>query len=240
MLDPTGDPPSVLKTPAKTPAGRPDEARLRRETVLRMDAEGALAGTVTVRFGGQEGLRLRLDHLRVDADTVKKDLEGELIGLLPEGSKVTLRNVDNLRAAAEDVVAVFDVSLPPSTTKAGDRTLLPVAPLLAVKRDFLRHAQRKHPLSFPYPYQVSDEIVIGLPEGLRIDAAPAPRHDESDDWFAYSLSCAAESGTTLRVRRELTLKRCDFPAAMYGSVRAFFDRVRAADEERVMLVGTEK
>ena len=239
MLDPTKDPPSVAKAPAKTPAGTPEQALIRREAALRMDAEGNLAGTVTVRFGGQEGLKRRLAHLTDDADTVKKDLEAELGGLLPAGTKIVLQSLENLRSSADEVVAAFDVTVPPLATGAGDRTLLPVSPLFGVSRDSLRHAQRKLPLSFPYPYRESDDIVISLPEGTKVEAVPAPR-SESGDWFDHSLSCAVENGTTLHVRREVTLKRCDYPAALYGSVRTFFDRVRAADEEPVMLSPAKK
>jgi hypothetical protein len=73
---------------------------------------------------------------------------------------------------------------------------------------------------------------------MKVEAVPAPRV-ETGDWFDHSLSCTAENGTTLHVRREITLKRCDFPAALYGSVRAFFDRVRAADDERVVLAAAK-
>lgn len=234
MLDPAGDPPSAAKMPAKTPDGTPEQARVRREVALRLAAEGRLTGTIKVRFGGQEGLRLKLDHLTADEDTMKKDLEAELGGILPAGAMITLQGVENLKNAADEVVASFEVTLPPLTTNAGDRTLLPASPILGVYRDSLRHAQRKHPLSFPHPYWESDDIVISLPEGMRIEAFPAPRN-ESQDGLEHSLSCAAEDGTTLRVRREFKLKTCDHPVTFYDSVRAFFDRVRAADEERVVL-----
>jgi len=239
MLDPAGDPPSALRMPAKTPAGTPEQARIHREASLRMDAEGGLTGTVKVRFGGQEGLRLRLDHLAADADTVKKDLEAELGGILPAGAKVALLDVENLRNAADEVVATFEVTLPPMTTSAGDRAFLPASPILGVNRDALRHAQRKHPLSFPHPYWESDDIAISLPEGMRIEAIPAPR-SESWDGMEHSLSCAAENGTTLRVQREFKLKTCDHPVTFYDSIRAFFDRVRAAGEERVVLTEVKR
>jgi hypothetical protein len=236
VLDPAREPPSVAHPPSKTPAGSPEQALIRREAVLQMDAEGRLTGTVKVRFGGQEGLRLRLDYLADGPETAKNDLETELSELLPAGAKAALQSIENLRSGADDVVAAFDVTLPPLTTSAGDRTLLKVAPIFGVEPDALRHAQRKHPLSFPYPYRRSDDIVNNLPEGMAIEAVPEPR-SETGEWFEHSLSLAVENRTTLRVRREIALKRCDYPAATYSTVRAFFDRVRAADEEQVMLVG---
>jgi len=234
MLDPTGDPPSVMKTPAKTPAGAPEQAHTRRESVLRLDAEGNLAGTVKVRFGGQEGLRRRLDHLFDDDIAVKEDMEAELGDVLPAGARVTLQKVENLRNSADEVLADFDISLPGLATSAGDRVLLPVTPLLGLKQLPFRHAQRKYPLSFAYPYRVSDDIVINLPVGMNVETVPPPRN-ESAAWFDHSLACSVENGTTLRVQRDFKLKKYDFPISFYGAVRAFFDRVRAADEGQVVL-----
>lgn len=239
LLDPTNDPPSVVKTPVKTPAGTPEQALTRREIVLRLDAEGNLAGTVKVRFGGQEALGRRLEHLNDDDVEVKKDLEAELGDILPAGAKVTLQKVENLRDSTDEVLADFNISLPGLATSAGDRTLLPVSPLLGLKQHPFRHSQRKYPVSFAYPYRVSDEIVISLPAGMNVETAPASRNERRDG-FDYSLVCTVENGTTLHVQRDFRLKRCDFTVSEYGAVRTFFDCVRAADEEQVVLSAAKK
>ena len=239
MLDPAGDPPSVLKAPVKTPDGTPEQALIRREIVLRLDAEGNLAGTAKVRFGGQEGLSRRLDHLDDDAVEVKKALETEMGDILPAGAKVTLQKVENLRNSADEVLADFDISLPGLATGAGDRTLLPASPLLGLKQYPFRHAQRKFPVSFAHPYRVSDDIVISLPDGMTVESVPAPRTD-TGEWFDHSLVCTVENRTTLHVLRDVRLKRCDFPVSFYGTVRAFFDRLRTADEEQVVLSATKR
>jgi hypothetical protein len=239
MLDPADDPPSVMKTPAKTPVGTPEQAVTRREFVLRLDTEGNLTGTVKVHFGGQEGLERRLDHLYDDDIGVKEGLEADLSEILPAGAKVTLQKVENLRNNKDEVLTEFDISLPGLATKTGDRMLLPVTPLLGLKQHPFRHAQRRYPVSFPYPYRVSDDLVIGLPAGMTIEAVPAPRN-ESVDWFDHSLACAVENGTTLRIQREFKLKKCDFPVSFYGAVRAFFDRVRVADEGQIVLSAAKR
>jgi hypothetical protein len=239
MLDPANDPPSVLKTPVKTPAGTPEQALTRREIVLRLDPEGNLTGTVKARFGGQEALERRLEHLNDDDVEVRKDLEAELSDILPAGAKVTLQKVENLRNSTDEVLADFDISLPGLATSTGDRTLLPVTPLLGLKQHPFRHAQRKYPVSFAYPYQVSDDIAISLPAGMNVETVPAPRN-ESRDGFDYSLACTVENGTTLHIQRDFRLVKCDFPAFFYDAVRGFFDRVRAADEEQVVLTAAKK
>ncbi|HYA48548.1 MAG TPA: transglutaminase domain-containing protein, partial [Burkholderiales bacterium] len=230
LLYPADEPPLFVKTPP----GPSEQALTRREIVLRLDAEGSLAGTVKVHFGGQEGLGRRLAHLDDDDVEVKKDLESELADILPSGAKVSLQKVENLKNSADEVLAAFDVALPELATRAGDRTLLPVSPLLGLKQYPFQHAQRKYPVSFPYPYWVSDDIVITLPDGMKVETVPAPR-SERGDWFNYSLACTAENGTALHVKREFRLQKCDYTVLQYGAVRAFFDRVRAADEEQVVL-----
>lgn len=239
ILDPEGEPPSVLKAPLRTPEGTPEQALTRREFSLRLDAAGTLAGTVKVRFGGQEALRLRLDHLADDAVEVRKALEAELAEALPAGAQVVLKKVDGLRTGADEVLAEFDVTLPGSAAIAGDRTLLPVTPLLGLGRHRFRHEKRKYAVSFAYPYGESDDIVIALPDGTAVESVPAPKA-EAAEWFDHSLTCAVENGTALHVRREFRLKRREFPVSLYGAVRAFFDKVRAADEEPVMLSAAKK
>jgi hypothetical protein len=239
MLDPAGEPPSVLKKPPQTPDGTAEQALTRREFALRLDAAGTLAGTVKVRFGGQEALRLRLDHYSDDAVEAGKALEAELTEVLPAGARVALRKLDDLRTGADEVVAEFDVTLPGAAAVAGGRTLLPASPLLGPKRLPFRHERRQYPVSFAYPYRESDDIVIALPDGTAVESVPPPKA-ESGEWFDHSLACAVENGTTLHVRRDFRLKRREFPVSLYGAVRAAFDRIRAADEEPVMLSAAGK
>lgn len=235
LLCPSDDPPSFTRTPANPP----DLASTRREIALQLDAEGNLAGTAKVTFGGQEGLGKRLEHIDDDDVEVKKDLESELGEILPAGAKVSLQKVENLKNNAEEVLAYFDISLPGLATQAGERTLLPVSPLLGLKQHPFRHARRKYPVCFSYPYRVSDNIVITLPAGMKVETAPAPR-SERGDWFDYSLACTVEGGTALRVQRDFRLKQCNFTVDQYGVVRTFFERVRAADEEQVVLSAAKK
>jgi hypothetical protein len=239
MLDPTGGPPSVMKAPVKTPAGTPEQALTRREIALRLDTEGNLAGTAKVHFSGQEGLGRRLEHLNDNEAEVKMAMEAELGDILPAGARVILRKVENLRNSTDEVLAEFEISLPGLASQAGDRTLLPVSPLIGLKQYPFRYSQRNYPVSFPYPFRVSDDIVISLPAGMAVETVPAPRN-ESRDGFDHSLTCAVENGTTLHVQRDLWVKKCDFLKFYYNDVRSFFDRVRAADEERVVLSAEKK
>lgn len=229
-LAPSDTPPLFLPTPAYPP----DTALTQREIALALDAEGNLAGTVTVTFQGQEALVRRVEHIGDDETEVKKAFEAEMAELLPPGAKVSLNGLENIDNNADTLVARFEVALEGLATSAGDKTLLPVSPLLGARRHPFRHAERKHPVYFPYPYREFDDIVITLPEGLRAETVPA-KHLRDMESFGFSLFCAPEDGGKLHVQRDLTVKRSYFPVEQYKTIKAFFDEVTAGDEELVVL-----
>jgi hypothetical protein len=60
------------------------------------------------------------------------------------------------------------------------------------------------------------------------------------DNFEYSLVCVVENGTKFHAQRDLVVKKSFFPVAQYAAVKAFFDQVRAGDEEQVVLAAEKK
>jgi len=230
-LNPSNAPPEFLTIPVYPP----DTAATRFDIAFQLDAEGNLTGTVKAAYRGQDALVRRLEHIGDDKVEVKKDLEKEMSGLLPDGAKVSLKKVENIDNSADILWAEFDVSIPAIATAAGQRTLLPVSPLLGSAQHPFRHAQRKHPIYFPYPCQETTDIVVTLPPGMKIETAPAPRRIQQEG-FDYSLAAApVEDGSKIHVLRDLVIKKSHFPVGQYPAVKGFFDQVRAADEEQIVL-----
>lgn len=234
-LIPSDDPP-LFRT---TPVYPPDMALTQREIALALDLEGNLAGTAKVTFLGQEALVRRVEHIGEDEVEVKKDLETEMSEILPAGAKVTLRKLDNIANNADSVEAQFDISLPGLATLAGQRTLIPVSPLIGSRQHPFRHAQRKYPVYFPYPYRVFDDIVVTLPEGFRVETTPDVLKIEQEA-FRYSLACIVEDGMKVHVQRDLAVNKSYFPVDQYATVKAFFDQVTIGDEEQVVLAVDKK
>jgi hypothetical protein len=234
-LWPSDAPPAFRSTPMFPP----DTALIQREIVLGVDAEGNLAGTANVTFSGQEALIRRLDHIGDDRVEVKKALEAEMAEALPAGAKVTLQKLENIDNSADKLLVDFEISLPGLATLAGERTLLPISPLLGRKQHPFRHATRKYGICFPYPYREFNDIVVNLPPDMTVETTPAPRQNHGE-LFDYSLSCAVEGGTKIHVQRDLIVKKTFFPADQYLLVKYFFDQVRAGDEEQVVLTMVKK
>jgi len=234
-LTPSDKPPLVLPTPAYPP----DTALTQRQLALALDLEGNLAGTATVVFQGQEALARRIEHIGDDETEINKAFEAELAELLPAGAKVVLKKLENIDNSADNVVAEFGISVPGLATPAGEKTLLPVTPLLGARRHPFRHAERKNPVYFSYPYREFDDIVITLPEGLKAETIPEKRQKDIES-FGFSLVCAAEDGGKLHVQRDLVVKKCYFTVDKYKAIKAFFDEVTAGDEELIVLATDKK
>jgi hypothetical protein len=234
-LIPAEKPPLFLTTPIY-PA---DTALIQRELALALDPEGNLAGTVKVTFLGQEALVRRVEHIGEDEAEVRKDFETEMAEILPAGAKVTLKTLENIDNNKDSVVAHFEIGIAGLATVAGDKTLLPVSPLLGSRRHPFRHATRTHPIYFPYPYREFDDIVVKLPEGLQAETVPAARK-KALEAFGFTLICATEDGGKLHIQRDLVVKKSYFAVDQYKAVKAFFDEVTAGDEELVVLSAVKK
>ena len=234
-LAPSDKPPLFLPTPAYPP----DTALTQREVALTLDAEGNLGGMVAVTFQGQEALVRRVDHIGDDETAVKKAFEDEMAELLPAGAKVALKKLENIDNNSDTLVARFEVALEGLATPAGDKMLLPVSPLLGARRHPFRHAERKYPVCFPYPFREFDDIVITLPEGLKVETLPAKRQRDMEP-FGFQLVCAPEDGGKLHVQRDLVVKRSYFSVDQYKTIKSFFDEVTVGDEELVVLSADKK
>ncbi len=235
FLAPSDKPPLFLPTPVYPP----DTALTQREIALALDAEGNLTGKVTVTFQGQEALIRRVAHIGDDETEMKQAFEAEMAELLPVGAKVTLKKLENIDKNTDSVIAHFEVAMEGLATMAGDKMLLPVSPLLGSRRHPFRHAERKHAVYFPYPSREFDDIVVSLPEGLRVETTPEKRKQDLES-FGFFLACAPEDGGKIHAQRDLVVKRSYFAVDQYKAVKAFFDEVTAGDEELVVLAADKK
>ncbi len=217
-----------------TPHFPPDMALTQREVALDLEPGGGLRGSVKTTYTGQEALVRRLDNLGSDDTTRKEAFEKEMTDILPAGSAATLTKVEDIDRSAPALIVRYDIVIPGLGTSAGDRTLLPVSPLLGPGRYPFRHAERRHSVYFPYPFREFDDIVITLPEGLAVEVRPEPRKNQ-DDFSSYSLACALVAPNKLHIQRDLVVKKIFHPVERYAALKAFFDTARSVDEGQIVL-----
>jgi hypothetical protein len=212
----------------------PDLALTRRDIALKLDPGGALAGTVRTTYMGHEALVRRLEHIRGDDESRKKDFEQELADVLPPGASVTLTGIEHAADSAPELVVRYDVAIPGLAAVAGDKVLLPAYPLTGTGSYPFRHAERSFPVYFPYPFRELDVIRIELPAGLAPEVRPQLR-ESRNEFSAYTLACDEDGPGVLRVQRDLTVKKCFFGLDRYAAVKGFFDAARTADGEQIVL-----
>ncbi len=230
-LRPSEAPPAFFRTPMSVP----DMATTQRKFNLKFSPEGDLSGEVTVTFTGQEALTRRLRYILSDEIEIEKGLEEEFAALLPKGAKVNLLSVEKMTESSPQVLARFELSVAGFGTEAGSRVLIPISPLQGAQQHPFSHAERKYPVYFPYPFRELNEIVISLPEGMSVASTPATKAIQGTN-EVFSLFCAAEGGTKLNIRRDLTVKRYIYPVKDYSLIKSFYDEVRAGDEQHIVLL----
>ena len=213
---------------------QPDLALTQREISLRLDASGSLSGTVRTTYTGHEALVRRLEHIRDDAEARKQDYEREMAEVLPAGATVTLTGVEHADDNAPSLVVKYDISIPGLATVAGEKVLLPAYPLSGTGSYPFRHAERRFPVYFPYPFREFDDIRIELPAGLVPEVRPDARKGRND-FSEYSLASADEGGGKLHIQRDLIVKKSYFAVDGYAALKGFFDAARTADGEQIVL-----
>ncbi|MCX6572888.1 MAG: DUF3858 domain-containing protein [Candidatus Aminicenantes bacterium] len=170
---------------------------------------------------------------------MKKSLGEKMAARLPEGGRASVLKMENMSGFEDEVRIDFEVAIPAAATPAGDRLLLPVVPYRATWRESFRHTRRTSSVYLPYLVNESDDIVIALPNGIRIESVPGATGSQRS-FSRYSLSAEVEAGVRLRVRRELTILKNRIPAEQYPVLRSFFDQARAGDEGQVILAIEKK
>ncbi len=217
----------------ETPNPRSEDAVVERKASLQLDGEDGLRGQLQVRFRGHEALQHRLENRDRDEAGRRKALEDEVKGWLPAGSTVELRSVSKWDEAAESLDADFVLNIANYGAATRRRLLLPLAVFESMAVDAFQSSRRVHPVYFPYPYQELDEVSLQLPADRKVEALPAPR-SQTALFGSYKASYENQAGS-IKFQRRVVMDGTFFKVEEYPQLRAFFDSVRAGDEEPVVL-----
>jgi hypothetical protein len=210
-------------------------AQVKRKAELEMDRDGSVKGKVVVTFTGLEALRLRLDNRENDETGRRKEMEDQLKEWLPSSTQIKLGSVDGWEATDEPLVVEAEIEMGGYAAPTGRRLLLPLAPFQANEKHPFQHASRKYPVYFPHAFQEVDEVTLRLPDGLKVDAVPAPtNHKPGFGGYERSVSFDPQS-RTLTWKRRMAIDGIFFRTEHYPMLRSFFNTVRQGDEQSLVL-----
>ena len=209
------------------------ESRIEHIGKFKLSDTGDLEGKLTVRYTGLEGMYYRLEMRHADEEARKKFLEERIKAQVPAASEAELTNKPEWETCETPLVAEFDFKIPGWASSAGKRALIPTGVFSAVEKGIFEHSNRVHPIYFEYPYEKVDDVTIELPAAWQVGSVP-PAKVQDKGSLAYSLT--VENGKdTLHVTRKLKVDFLILDQKYYPALRNFFQAVRTADEEQIVL-----
>ena len=217
-----------------TPLPASANSRIVRSAALSLAENGDLSGKVTVTFTGLKATDWRWQERDFDEIHRKKTLEDEVKSYIPVASEVELTNKPDWTSSSAPLVAEFSLNVSGWGSSAGKKALLPAGIFSASEKTLFQRVQRVHPIYFHYPYQVEDSINISLPADWQVASLPNPSTLDGKLVF-YTLKSEVDK-RTIHINRNLNIDALLLDRKSYSALRAFFQSVRTADEEQVLLL----
>ncbi len=158
-------------------------------------------------------------------------------GWLPGEATVEVDSIQHWENPEEPLRVEFTVEVSDLATVAGRRLLLPLGVFQTNERKSFQHAKRVHPVYFRHPWEEHDEIILRVPTGYEVEGMPEPRRS-SAPFGQYEMSCEKHPDGVL-LRRQMVVGGNYYKVEHYPALRRFFSKVKAGDEQQLVLVATE-
>ncbi len=208
-------------------------SEIQRKADLKLDEEGTLEGKITVSYTGLEAASRRLRERNQDEEGHKKYLEELIKEYIPAAIEADLKNQPDWKSSTQPLVAEFEVKIPGWAASAGRNFVFPVGLFGATEKHIFEHASRVNPVYFTFPFVKKDDITVTLPSGWRVSATPKDV-DQDAKAAEYTLKVESKSGA-LHLARSVRFDLMIVPKDMYPSLRGFFQVVKTADDQQILL-----
>lgn len=215
-----------------------NQAVVHRLAKLDLLDDGTLQGELQVTFTGLEAYDRRTSVYQEDDAGRQKEIEDEIKEWLPPAATLEIEKIDDWESTEEPLRVECHLTIPGFAASTGRRLLLPAAVFQVGGRHPFQHATRLYPVYFHYPFQEADDITIKLPEGFRVESLPKPRETKTP-FAALETRRTQQSEDSLHIKRHLIMEGYFYRANYYPMLRSFYDTVRSADEERLVLQSAE-
>jgi hypothetical protein len=216
-----------------TPLPKAADARTLRRSELELTPDGSLEGTVVVTYDGHEALWRRLQQRHNDDVSRREFLEEEFKQHLASGATVKLTAQPDWDGVGTPLQVKYHVVVPNWAVVTGGRLLVGIGLFGAAEKGVFVKPDRQHPIYFPYPFKVEDELRIVLPAGYHMQGSPEPQAS-GESALKYETGVESVDGALL-MHRMLTVDALLSTSDAYPQFRKFFETVRAGDEQQVVL-----
>lgn len=215
------------------PTATADKNVVRRSATAALTPDGVLQGEITIEFKGNEALERRLDALETDETGRRQQLEDDLASWLPVGTLVEFKGAQGWESSEDPLTAHFAFESAGWGALAGKRLALPTNLFHSREVEAFSGSERKYPIYFPYTYEEIDKITIQPPA----DSTPASIPAGQDIKLPSSrvVTTRSDANGQLVFTRALVVNSIYFQPDQYGALKGFFSKLKAADEEQMVL-----
>ena len=217
----------------RVPADKAEDATLERKGDLRLEANGSLAGLITVAIGGLEALELRSPKENADEPGRKKAVTDLVKSSLPDAADVRLQTLSNWDDIDKPIVAELTIDVPGYAVTTGKRLLMPASPFTTKSQAAFAHDTRDFAVVFHNPYRRIDDLTIVVPAGYQVESVPDGNRSTSMI-LDYSLQ-VQNKDHTIHISRAMTNHAVYVPTQYYRQLQLDYNRVKATDEQQAVL-----
>ena len=204
-----------------------------RQADVQVENSLAMSGTIKVDLIGQDAATLRMDERKEDESGRKKALADEIKSWLPVGATFEVTSIANWADVEKPLHVEGTFAIPPVSAAASQRLLLPLEIFPATEAASFQTEKRVNAISFPFPYEKADDIVIQAPLGYAVQSLP-PAQTINLGAVSYTIAASKQSGG-FEVKRHLVVNGILFGKENYPTLRAFFSRVKTDDDAQTLL-----
>ncbi len=213
-------------------------SRTARVADLKLEDGGHMEGTVTITFQGSPAVRWRQAALKNDEAELHEQMKKSLEEMMPGGSEVEVKSIENLKAAEQPLKVTYSVKGNLGNA-AGSRVVLPADIFVAGDRPVFPHEKRERPVYFPYAQMVQDAMRIAYPSGFSVESAP------TDDSVKYKTQAAytqrsKQTGNSVTIWRDFLIGEFYYPLDSYPQLREFYSNFERKDHSSIVLKRTSQ
>ncbi len=216
----------------KMPVTEPEADLLERRVDAAIDENGRLKGKITERALGQTSAALRRELRELSSADYRKRIEGWLtVG-------ATGATLESLKPSDRFLDGTFDLDIEFSVPRYGQvmrDQLLIFKPVVVGRRDDVSFTEPKRTTPIlTNAWALRETAAFTLPIGFVVDETPDAVNLETA-FGKYSTRYEVKGGKLL-FTRTLLMKRTTQPADQYEAVRAFYSKIRDAEQAPVVLL----
>jgi hypothetical protein len=201
---------------------------------LTIARDGSVTGTARVSMNGPAATRWRELAIQNDPEEVKKLFNEEMRGQVPDGVTAELDHFLALDDYHSMLMAILNVSGNMGTA-TGKRVFLPgVFFESRAKHPFVAAEKRMTAVDMEYAENIQEEVTYHLPDGLVVESAPPASSVPWPGHAAFQLKSTTNKNE-VTVARALVRGFALLEAKDYSSLRDFYQKVAAADQQQLVL-----